>query len=582
MTTSALIKDLANYAENNIADCDYSPLDVNIEIILKPDGTREIKSYHPGKNILCPSIPNKTGSDTIHRFLIESIDWVFGIQKPVSKDDDKLNEKKLKKRFENFWKNTLKQLEKASAESDKYSEEEIKNIKKIIDYLRSYYNKIIENDTEIKEIEKIKYVLSQDEKNKYNVVFSLEEPGKYIHDFDFIKKIFINQENANNTVNIPCMYGTSEKSSKLHLKLKFKGFSGKIVSFDDKSFCSYNKKGGENCPIGYDMMKRYVGAFNLLADKESNHIDLYNGAVLIWFSDEIENGNDSFIKTWLDSPKKAIVEVNEDTEYPSDFSFAVVESAGGGYRAFVSDYRKVKGKEIIKNIVDFSNSINKIVKNDNINIEDILRSLKDLNKKARIFSPNELCDLRRNLYLNALFGDNLNKNHLKKIIRLLSKATMFYNKKTKDCRNILLILSLSLKEGVGNMKNSIGFKLGRFLAASEKHQQEHHKYNLSGKSFARSNLENFLKQPRKYFIQIGLKNKDLISSREKVIKEILHSIPDGIPNGIPAQLDDEQKSLLLIGFSWQEVEFFNKKQENKENKEEENKEEENKEENENE
>ena len=137
-------------------------------------------------------------------------------------------------------------------------------------------------------------------KSKGQVVFRIDNTQEYLHQRPAAKQLFKLELNKQMGEEGTCLVtGKREPVSLIHYPIK--GVSGddtSIVSFNQKSFCSYHKEQGKNAPVSERVGYHYVYVLNRLLDRGSRRrLNIGDATTIFWAEAEEEEG---FVGSILD------------------------------------------------------------------------------------------------------------------------------------------------------------------------------------------------------------------------------------------------------------------------------------------
>ena len=138
---------------------------------------------------------------------------------------------------------------------------------------------------ELLESNEIFQPIMEEIKNKVNFVFYLEDKDQYLHDDETLFREYQTYRSlTGEKVYGQCLIsGKEEELCRIHNKIKGVDAAGApLVSFKEKSFCSYGKEQGDNAPIGKDSMFQYVTALNYMLSDPRYHSRLNDITFVYW------------------------------------------------------------------------------------------------------------------------------------------------------------------------------------------------------------------------------------------------------------------------------------------------------------
>ena len=124
-----------------------------------------------------------------------------------------------------------------------------------------------------------------DIKKGVNFVFYLEDEYRYAHEDESLLEDYLKHLSSLSEESIGWCLVTGKKTELCRLHNKIKGVDAAgapLVSFKEKSFCSYGKEQGDNAPIGKDSMFQYVTALNYMLSDPRYHSRLNDITFVYW------------------------------------------------------------------------------------------------------------------------------------------------------------------------------------------------------------------------------------------------------------------------------------------------------------
>lgn len=354
-----------------------------------------------------------------------------------------------------------------------------------------------------------------------------------------------------------------------------------IISFNQDSFCSYNKKQGDNAPVGVLAADVYVKALNVLLGKDSNQKVQCGGTTVVFWSkktdpleDELAfllgNQNDKddpdqrtgAIRSLLSRPHKG----GGDT-LSADDKFYILGLSPNAARLSVRFWLPTTITDIRKKLFDWFDQIRLIGgKTEYPPLRSLLSSLA-LEYKLDNLSPvleGQIVEkifnggrLPQTLLVTALRRMRAEQS-LPHLRAALIKAALVRNYNRKD-------IGMSLNPNTPDM----AYQLGRLFALMEKTQEDQGAATIGARYFSAASsrpatvfpvLHKLYKHHQR---KLAGEKPGLALNREKMMAEVMgHIVPP-----YPAILDLEGQGTFAIGYYHQRQAFFTKP-ENPENAEE--------------
>ena len=174
-----------------------------------------------------------------------------------------------------------------------------------------------------------------------NVIFKLDD-GKheYLHDRPAAKKLWLSQKKEKRETGVCMISGEVAPIARLHHSIKGVGGAqssgASIVSFNQDSFESFNKKQGGNSPVSKQIADQYVKALNYLLRKETNRkFSVGDATTVFWAIAENEDKEadqaENFLSALLNSS------TTDEQETGKLQKFLDIVSKGRPLKEFESD-----------------------------------------------------------------------------------------------------------------------------------------------------------------------------------------------------------------------------------------------------
>lgn len=533
--------------------------------LIQIEDTRE-GQQNRGKKILVPQGEKKT-SGIKANLLWDSATYVFGIQ-----NLDELSDKKKEKVQQR-----LPEQRTAFLSRIKNELPETVNREAILSFLENCTKENLEKHPAWSDILKTNSNISFRFNNEMNLYCRSPEVIRAVN-------ALLNSKEADGR----CLI-TGEKDKICELHNSIKGVQGaqssgsNIVSFNQASFCSYNKIQGENAPIGYTAMFAYTTALNSLLSKDSRQrLVLGSNATFVFWSSQKTDFENDFSLFFSEAPKD-----NPDTGTES-IRALLVSPLNGGYRNdsgnetfYVLGISPNAGRLMIQlwlpgTVSYFKDKIAQHFEDFSIQKSErepryyslwrVLANISTQDKTENIAPP-----LVHQMMYAILTGSPYPESLLQSAIRrirsdvggrvtavraaaikaYLNRSFRYYpNNKEKE-----LTMGLDIEQP------SIGYQLGRLFATLEKIQEEanpglnatiRERYYGSACSNPVAVFPTLMRLKNHHLAKIG--NQGRLVFFERITGEIVGKITD-----FPAHLNLHEQGRFAVGYYHQRQDFFTKK-----------------------
>jgi len=381
--------------------------------------------------------------------------------------------------------------------------------------------------------------------------------------------------------------GEKDKIAQLHAPIK--GVDGaqstgaNIVSFNLEPFRSFNKKQGENSPIGERSMFAYTTALNKLLERNSlQHLKIADASTVFWSAKRTQFESDfaSFFKEpEKDNPEAGTEKIRNlftaaktgsYLDDDSDIKFYVLGLAPNAARIAVRFWEVGTVSDFAGKIRQHFEDLNVVKPSSEPPYYSIWRILVNIaiQDKSENIPPNIAGDFMRSIlngtpYTKTLLQAALRRirsdteNRVKPVRAALIKAYLnrylrFHpNKKEKE-----------INMGLDTGQPSIGYQLGRLFAVLEKIQEEansglnatiRERYYGAACSTPVTVFGTLMRLKNHHLAKID--NKGRAVNLERLVSEIVSHIDD-----FPSHLDLHEQGRFAIGYYHQRQDFFTKKE----------------------
>jgi len=352
-----------------------------------------------------------------------------------------------------------------------------------------------------------------------------------------------------------------------------------IVSFNIKSFCSFQKKQGFNVPIGEVAGFGYTTALNYLLASENQRMQVGDSSTVFWAKEPCDFESDF---CYFLSPKKGEEAVSYDkirgllsavkTGIPSqeaEIPFYVLGLAPNAARISVRFWYEGNLKEMKERIAQHLKDLS-IVRSpydpEFISLFQILSSIA-LERKVDNIPPNIAGELARSVFEGRMYPRTLlaraiqrNKAEQKVTVARASIIKAFLVRHSRIINKQEREVSMSLDKEY----NNIGYVLGRLFAVLERIQEQaqpginktiRDTYFGAATSSPLTTFNRINDLAIHHLSKIRNSGKNVIWL-EKLMQEVYANIPAA---GIPTILNMEDQGRFSIGYYHQRQDFFKTK-----------------------
>ncbi|HHT78905.1 MAG TPA: type I-C CRISPR-associated protein Cas8c/Csd1 [Actinobacteria bacterium] len=577
---NAYYERLKQNANSDIPDFGFSNEKIHFALVLDSSGklvdVRDLREREGKKNVPklleVPSASKKT-SGIDPNFMWGNTGYVLGADSKEHKDKDRPY--KMFKEFKNF-QHTL---------GDKINDIGMNSVLKFLDSWQPA------------EAIKLTY---WEEMSGTNVVFKLDNENKYIHEHSSIREEWVKyyQNNQSDYKAFCLVSGQRSPIARLHQSIKgvknAQSSGASIVSFNQDSFCSYNKEQSFNAPVSEKIVFNYTTVLNqLLRFNSRQNIQIGDASTVFWA--EEETPMEGFLKDVLDPQDSQINKGNirrfleairegkmpKDIENTRNMKFYILGLSPNAGRLSVRFW-------YINTVEDICNKIGQHFKDLSIakNYEEdpefpgMWHLLRELAPQREI---DRLSPLLAGLFMRAILtGERYPSNLLSIIINRIRAEQSSKNKITgKPVENVTYLRASMIKaylvrnnrirnsnerEVVGMVLNkeekNIGYRLGRLFAVLEKAQKDAvpgANSTIKDRYYGSASSTPVIVFPQLLSLaQHHIQKSDYGANTDKNIESILQDI-----RKFPAHLSLEDQGMFALGYYHQKQDFY-KKSEKKE------------------
>lgn len=401
-------------------------------------------------------------------------------------------------------------------------------------------------------------------------------------------KSFSNSNSEESEKTLCLVTGNRDSIEQLHPAIKGvwggQSTGSNIVSFNLKSFCSYNKKQGDNAPVGKKAAFAYTTALNTLLGKDSNQrIQVGDASTVFWAAKssgkEFEKTLYSlFSKPDKDNPDRGTEDVkslfklveNGVSNVPDgDTEFYVLGLSPNAARISVRFWVKSTIAQMAYNISHHFKDlcIKSSYKSGFLSLFRLLISTA-VQGKADNIVPHLAGDFMSAILKNLPYPTillQLVMNRIKaeqKIDYPRAALIKAYLNRLARKNNKKEEIEVSLNTNNENQ----GYVLGRLFATFEKTQEEAQgetnstimRYYGSASSTPVTVFSTLMKLHHHHLDKLGKVNKGRAVNFEKLVSEITSKINN--TKGYPLHLSLEDQGMFSIGYYQQRQEFFKKRE----------------------
>ena len=418
-----------------------------------------------------------------------------------------------------------------------------------------------------------------------NVSFKLSTHNNLICERPAIRKVIQQISIAKENKKFCLITGTHAPIARLHPSIKgvwgAKSSGANIVSFNLKSFQSFNKRQGENAPVSELAAFKYTESLNYLLRTNSTQRAQIGDSSTVFWSEKGSKTIESAFHTVMgfsdkNDPQKGVAKVKSALESfrrgrristEDDQRFYVLGLAPNSARISVRFWNVITIKDLSNNILQHYKDISichSPKDNPETPISTILSHL-CLEYKISNLRPNLAGEVTRsilnnNLYPHALLEAAVRRNKAERRITFCRAALIkaCLNRQARDGKLIQQELDMVLDK-----KNSeVPYLMGRWFATLEKIQQDSHpginatirdRYYgaISSNPVTAFSILDRLKNHH----LAKLQNKGARVNYEKLLDEIVAKLPAQPPSYFSLR----EQGVFAIGYHHQRHDFFQPK-----------------------
>ncbi|HOE99516.1 MAG TPA: type I-C CRISPR-associated protein Cas8c/Csd1 [Rectinema sp.] len=535
--------------------------------LLQIEDTREGEGKKKrGKLFLVPQSAKKT-SGIAANLLWDTANYVFGIVNTEGMDNEQTS------------KALIRASEQKQAFVKRITEElpQTPNLKAIITFLTTVAKDRLESENAWQDIYASNSVVS----------FRFDEEKELFCQSKEVQEVLEQKLSVKEKKDICLVSGEKDKIAELHIPIKgvygAQSSGANIVSFNLEPFRSFNKKQGENSPVGESSMFAYTTALNTLLNRQSSQHLLIGDASTVFWSEKrthFESDFASFFKEPdKDNPEAGIQKIRNLFEAPltggyldddSDTKFYVLGLAPNAARIAVRFWEVGTISDFAEKIRQHFEDLNIVKPSSEPPYYSIWRILVNIaiQDKSENIPPNIAGDFMRSIldgtpYPATLFQAVLRRihsdteNRVKPVRAALIKAYLnrylraHPNQKEKE-----------VEMGLDTEQPSIGYQLGRLFAVLEKIQEEanpglnatiRERYYGAASSSPVTVFGTLMRLKNHHLAKID--NKGRVVNLERLIGEIVGHIGD-----FPSHLDLHEQGKFALGYYHQRQDLFTKKE----------------------
>lgn len=361
--------------------------------------------------------------------------------------------------------------------------------------------------------------------------------------------------------------------------------SAKLVSFNDNSFCSYNKEQGENSPISVEAEFAFSSVLKKFIAKDSrNKFLIGNRTFVFWASSNNEAGQKSedclfnlftFNDVLADNPDQGVEQVRKVFEaiYSGvlqtslDDKFYILGLAPNSARIAVAYWAEIPLKDFAERIIRHFNDMqvfdDRKDKKPYMGLYAILSAV-TLGGKVSDVTPNLPEATAKSIFEGTQYPYPLYSGCIRRI-RAEQSLTITRVAIIKAYLNRLNNNEQKIKIMLDNQNTNQGYLCGRLFAVLDKIQHEakdqhsiKERYMNAASSTPSSVFSTILNLSSHH-------SKKLDKGLNKFYEELKEEIIDKIgADGFPSHLDLQDQGRFFVGFYHQQKAFYTKKEEQNE------------------
>ncbi|MBQ6694784.1 MAG: type I-C CRISPR-associated protein Cas8c/Csd1 [Bacteroidaceae bacterium] len=362
--------------------------------------------------------------------------------------------------------------------------------------------------------------------------------------------------------------------------------SAKLVSFNDDSFCSYNKKQCGNSPISIEAEFAFSSAFKKLVSVDSkNKLLIGNRTFVFWASNNNEIGKQAEESIWNmfgfndlnnDDPNRGIEQVRKvfksiysgSLKTSLDDKFYILGLAPNSARIAVTYWAEIPLIEFAERINSHFDGMEIVDMRKNsypyMGLKSIISSV-TLSGKHKDVTPNLPESVVKSIFQGLPYPYTLMTECIRRI-RAEQKISITRAAIIKAYLNRLNNSEQKIKVMLDNENKNQGYLCGRLFAVVEKIQEEANNQN----SIRERYMNSASATPAMVFptvLNLSSHHSEKLSEKRKIwFEKLKQEIVDRISSdGFPAHLDLQDQGRFFVGYYHQRQDFFEKRTTNNEN-----------------
>ena len=512
------------------------------------------------KLLSVPKLKGRSGKNPPPYFLWDNTKYILGVERNAQKNSEQFAVK-TQDRFEAF-----------RAFHNTYESTDV-GYQALLKFLETWDSESIESISNIEDILN----------DTGNLVFQLDSEKGYLHDRPAIKKIWqkVIQDSRGNEEGLCLVSGENTSIALTHPLIKgvygAQAAGAAMVSFNKRSFESFQKKQNINSPVGDEAAFAYTTTLNYLLDSANNQrLQIGDTSTVFWSEresvmetlfgavmDPKDNGFSQDLKDFLDSIKKGEIPKALDGEKTNFYVLGLAPNAARVSIRFweVSTVEEI-ARKIGRHFSDFE-----IVKSHEKNpsypgMWKLLVETAVLNKTENV-QPLLAGALMRSIINGLPYPDSL-QNQLITRIRADQKITYIrvgllkaiFNRKLRYGR--LTITDKEVTVALDLTNTQPAYLLGRLFSVLERAQQDaipganstiKDRYFGSASATPKIVFPILIKGAQNHFKKVRPK-----FYTESLVGQILEGIQE-----FPSNLALDEQGLFSIGYYHQRQDFYTKK-----------------------
>lgn len=572
---------LKQKADSDIPDFGFSSEKIHFALVLNQFGklidVRDLREKEGKKNIpkqLEVPCAGKKTSGIDPNFMWGNTGYVLGADSKEHKDENRPH--KMFKEFKNF----------QHILGDGLDDIGMNSVLKFLDLWQPM------------EANQLKY---WEEMSGVNVVFQLDGERKYIHEHQLIKERWMEyyQEKQSDYKAFCLVSGQKSPIARLHSSVKgvknAQSSGASIVSFNQSSFCSYNKEQSFNAPVSEKIVFNYTTVLNrLLQFNGRQNIQIGDASTVFWA--EGETPMEGFLKDVLDPQSNKVdtgdvrrfLEAMREGKMPREIEntksmkFYILGLSPNAGRLSVRFWYVNTVEDIYNKVAQHFKDL-VIAKNydDDPEFPGMWHLLHELAPRREI---DKLSPLLAGLFMKAILtGERYPSNLLSLIINRIRAEQSLKNKATgRSVESITYLRASMIKAYLvrnNRIKNSnkkevvsmaldkeeknIGYRLGRLFAILEKIQKDAvpgANSTIKDRYYGSASATPTIVFPHLISLaQHHIQKLDYRISKDIQIGDVLQDIQQ-----FPPHLSLEDQGMFALGYYHQRQDFYKKSEEKEE------------------